>query len=150
MFFSFKNPFFCYRILVWILDFSLDFKFFLQKIWIPGTIPHFIANSIQNLCKKKNNLFFFVTEIHFANMNWWKSVGWGGTFGLVIQQKIWKLEPKLVQKVVQTCPLVLKLCEVAVPTSFTTSENFIKKYWFLVKLSMISHFILLKFRCSEG
>ena len=47
---------------------------------------------------------------------------------------------KSVQKVVQTCPLVLKLCEVALPTSFTTSESFSKKYVFLVKLSTILDF----------
>ena len=70
-------------------------------------------------------------------------MGWGGIFGLVVQQKIWKLEPTLVQKVVQTCLLVLKLCEVAVPTSFTTSENFIKKYSFLVKLWTIFDFTLI-------
>ena len=57
--------------------------------------------------------------------SWWKS---------------WNLKSKPVRKVVQTCPLVLKLCEVALPTSFTTSENFIKKYLFLVKLWTIFDF----------
>ena len=44
---------------------------------------------------------------------------------------------QIIQNALEIYSFMLKLCEVGVPTSFTTSENFMKKYWFLVKLSTI-------------
>ena len=88
----------------------------------------------------KKNVFFSCRKFILKTWVLLKIDGFGRVLRWVTPQKIWNLELKLIQKVVQTCPLVLKLCEVAVPTSFTTSENFIKKYLFLVKLSMIFDF----------
>ena len=85
---------------------------------------------------KKKSWRNFILKI----LIWWKSMVLEGGFDRPQQYKRWNLKSKLVQKVVYTCPLVLKLCEVAVPTSFTTSENFIKKYSFLVKLWTIFNF----------
>ena len=56
---------------------------------------------------------------------------------VILELKKWKFNSKTARRVLQTCPLVLKLCEVAVLISFTTSESFVQKYSFLVKLSRI-------------
>ena len=104
------------------------------------------ADKILNVKKIGWNFFIFSWRKFILKCwSWWKSMVleglWRG-FRLATQQKIWNLKPKLVRKVVQTCPFVLKLCEVVVLISFTTSENFIEKYWFLVKLSTIFDFTL--------
>ena len=87
---------------------------------------------------KQNRIFFrpenSLSKFQFGENRWF--MNWGPKL------KKWKFKSKTARRVVQTCPLVLKLCEVAVLTSFITSESFVQKYSFFKKLSRIFDFPL--------
>ena len=105
----------------------------------------FYKQRTRKKCFEKKQIFFrpenLFSNFHFGENRWFLDRG--------SKLKKWKFKSKTARRVLQTCPLVLKLCEVAVLISFTTSESFAQKYSFLVKLSRIFDVALKQCFCLQ-